>query len=189
MKQEQTDGTELTQIKRHRKKGSEIRVSLSFVKQVLRQAKIKPVTTNTYNIYECGHAFSKNDDPSPGVVRYVSGVFANGGRGVRICPVCWERGQQKRRLVTKYKRCNCGAEHLGKHLQSSNCCSSCSSARRALKGATPKSVERANGHLADPDRCFCVHRSSCLIKYLDYEALPCKNCRRFKEEPWVSFKS
>ena len=188
MKQKQTDEVELTQIKRHRKAGSEIKVSLTFVKQVLKQAKVQPVTTRSYNIYECGHVFDRDDDPAPGIVKYISGISSNGGRGLRVCPVCWGKGQQKKRLVTKYKRCTCGAEHIGKHLQSSICCSSCTYARRALKGATPISVKRANGHLADPNRCFCIHRSECLIKYLKYEAVPCKGCRRFKEEPWVSFR-
>lgn len=173
-----TDETSITQVKRHRTQ-PKVRVSLTLVKRILKQANIKPETDRAYNIYECGHVF--DNDTEQRVIKYFPGEGDQKNRSKRICPVCWENFGKKYPLITKYKKCSCGAEHVSKRAQSSICCSSCSSTRKAAKGTVPNKVYKNNGHLADPSRCSCIHRDDCLTKYLDYEAIPCKGCRRYKE--------
>lgn len=164
----------LTQVKRHRKK-PKVEVSLFKVKKILREAKVKPIPGHAYILYECGHIYDYTDDP--GVVKYSAGVQ----RGSRSCPVCVSKVHISRALLTKYKKCPCGAEHVGKRIQASKCCASCTSSRRAAKGELTENLKRLNGHLADPSRALCIHREECLKVYYMYDAIPCKGCRRFKE--------
>lgn len=164
-----------THFKQHRKE-PKIELSLYKVKGLLRKAKIKPIPGHAYILYECGHIFDYNDDP--GIVKYSAGVQ----RGSRSCPICVSKTHLARALLTKYKKCPCGAEHVGKRIQASKCCASCSSSRRAARGELTENLKRRNGHLEDPSRVLCIHRLECLDKYCMYEAIPCKGCRRFKED-------
>ncbi len=182
MNQEKTAGMEIAQVKRHRKK-PRVELSLSRVKSILRKAKVKVVNKHAYSIYSCGHVYDVKDDP--GLVKY----FENEKRGLRCCPICYENANSsKQALITKYKRCGCGAEHVSKRVQPSQCCASCASSRRAVKGEIPESQKRMNGHKLDITRCFCIHRDECLITYKDYDVVPCKGCMRFKEGPWMEDK-
>ena len=36
-----------------------------------------------------------------------------------------------------------------------------------------------NAHLRDINRTDCKFRKKCFIKYVKYEALPCKDCRHY----------
>lgn len=171
--------TVVQQVKRHRKKPS-VTVSVSLIKTLLKKAKIKEVQGTVYNFYSCGHVFAREDDK-----RTVKCSKNNKGqnRAQRICPICWENLGKKEQLIFKYKKCtSCGAVHIGKKLQESICCNRCSAARKAKKGEDPDWEIYSNGHLADPTRCFCIHRRKCIIKYDKYDTLPCKNCKQFKEK-------
>jgi hypothetical protein len=174
MDHKQVTGIEVTQVKRHRKK-PRVEVPLTRVRRMLREANIKAEEGHAYILYKCGHVHDAREDPS--IITYFAGTH----RGLRSCPVCVSAA-----LLTKYKKCGCGAEHIGKRVQPSKCCSACRSSRRVAKGETPKIEKIANSHLADPSRCFCIHRMECLTKYEDYDTVPCKRCKRFKEGEWVT---
>jgi len=184
MSQKQISNMHVEQIKRHRKKPT-VEVSASLVKKKIKEAEMTVKKSHAYILYECGHILDKEDDP--GKVKYVGDENdpSRPQRGLRICPICWEKGI-KSPLVTKYKKCGCGAEHIGKKVQPSLCCAACPSSRRAVKGNTPTHIKKANGRLADPNRCFCIHRGGCLTEYDGYAALPCKGCQKFREGPWVA---
>lgn len=162
------------QIKRQRKKPT-VEVSLARVKRMLRRARVKVEKGKSYIIYNCGHIYDAAEDP--GIVTY----FAGKNRGLRSCPVCISQA-----LLTKYKKCGCGAEHIGKRVQPSECCASCPAARRASGGNTPRHQHKRNAHRADPSRWNCIHRDGCMETYIDYDAIPCKGCRRYKAVEVVS---
>lgn len=167
------------QVKRHRKK-QPVTISVSLAETLLKKAQIKKVQGTVYNFYRCGHIFTRQEDK--GVIKCAKN---NEGlnRAQRICPICWENLGKKEPLEFKYKICtSCGTKHVGKKLQESICCAKCSAARKAKKGEDPAWETYSNEHLADPTRCFCIHRKECITKYDKYNTLPCKGCRRFKEK-------
>lgn len=166
------------QIKRHKRKPT-VEVSVGLIRKMLKAAGIKPIPTHAYNIYSCGHIIDRDDDES--IIKYMNNLEGH-SRGVRVCPICWKNGKVKSQLFTKYKKCNCGAEHTSKKIQPSDCCAVCSASRKALKGETPKHEIYNNGHMADPTKCFCIHRKECIVTYAKYEAIPCKKCGRFREK-------
>jgi hypothetical protein len=137
------------------------------VREALVQAGIKnPLDGYAYTLYECGHAFNVEDDP--GKTQWYSSV----GRSLRTCPKC-----DYHKLLTKYKRCGCGKPQIGSNVQPSKACNDCPP---GTKGSTvSKYAHRKNGHLADPDRGFCIHRNECLTKFIDYATVPCKGCEDF----------
>ena len=170
---------EVQQVKRQ-KVEPKVKISKSLVKNMLKEAGIKVQNGVVYNFYACGHVFERQNEKS-----VIKCVRVNKGqyRSQRICPICWENLGKKEPLMTKYKKCaSCGTEHVGKKLQESVCCAQCSAGRKALKGEDPFWETHSNGHLADPSRCFCIHKKECIVKYADYEVIPCKGCRRFKEK-------
>lgn len=174
-----TDGMVVTPVKHHRDK-AKVRISLTLVKRMFKQAGIKPESDHAYNIYECGHIIDNDEDAR--VIKYFPEFAKQKNRSKRICPICWENLGEKHPLITKYKRCSCGAEHVSLRAQASVCCSSCSSSRRAARGDLPNSIDKHNDHLADPDRSYsCIHHDECVMKYIEYDAIPCKKCRRFTE--------
>jgi hypothetical protein len=130
------------------------------------QAGIEPIDGNAYTLYECGHAFNVVNDPSR--VQW----YGAAGRGLRSCPVC-----DHKKLLTKYKQCGCGEVQIGSKVQPSKCCNVCPTERKGIT-ASPFAY-RKNGHLADPDRGFCIHRNECLTKFIDYVTVPCKGCLKF----------
>jgi len=136
--------------------------NFTSVRRALMKSGIKPIDGNAYTLYECGHAFNVKDDPSR-----IQWYPATGG--LRSCPIC-----DHQRLLVKYKRCGCGKEQVGPKVQSSKYCNHCPSDRKEVS-VSPLAC-RKNSNLADPNRGFCIHRNECLIKYIDYDAVPCKNC-------------
>ena len=167
----------LQQVKRHKDKPT-VEISLGLVKRLIKKAGVKPERCKAYHLYTCGHVLNKEDDPI--TTKYIPDPNGH-SRAVRICPICWECGV-KEQLLTKYKLCSCGAEHVGKKIQPSNCCAACSASRKAAKGETPLHEIYANEDQADPSRCFCIHRQECIMEYVKYDCIPCKNCKRFKEK-------
>lgn len=166
---------EVQQVKRHKRKPT-VEISLDLVKQMFKKAKIEVQTLHVYHLYSCGHVLDREDDTT--VTKYIKGV----SRATRICPICWENTGTKHQLITKYKRCNCGAEHTSKKVQYSNCCAVCSASRRVARGETPDYELHSNKDQEDLDRCFCIHRKECIKTYAEYACIPCKNCDRFEEK-------
>jgi len=136
------------------------------VRRALVQAGIEPIDGKAYTLYECGHSFNVDDDPSR--IKW----YAATGRGLRSCPIC-----DHQRLLTKYKRCSCGVEQVGSKVQPSRYCNNCSAGRREV--VKSPLAYRKNSHLADPDRGFCIHRNTCLTTFIDYDTVPCKDCDDF----------
>lgn len=169
---------ETSQVKRHKKKPT-VEIPVGIVRKMIKAAGITVQQEHAYHIYTCGHVLDKEDDEY--TIKYMNNIKGR-SRGVRVCPICWANGEIKAQLLTKYKKCRCGAEHTSKKIQPSICCAACSASRRALKGETPKHEIYANGHKADPSRCFCIHKRECIEKYKHYETIPCKGCIRFKEK-------
>ena len=153
--------------KKHNK--SKLKISLTLAKKIIRRAKIKIQEGHSYLIYECGHVYDYVDDTA--YIVYNAGLR----RAARCCPVCVSKA-----LITKYKKCSCGAEHVGKRVQSSICCAACSSVRRAAKGEVTLNQLKRNSHLADSSRYMCIHRKQCLDLYCVYDTIPCKGCKRYQ---------
>lgn len=159
--------TTVTAIPGHTKKPI-VETSLAKAKRLLKKAKIKPEPGIAYVIYECGHIFIAENDPQ------IRTYYIDAGLSIRSCPKCITK-----RLVTKYKLCSCGLEYVGKRVVSSNCCQYCPPERKS--GREPvRDKKYQNKHLADPSRCFCAYRDECYNKYIEYDALPCKGCLRYK---------
>lgn len=171
----------IQQVKRHKNKPT-VEISLDLVKELIKKAKVKVECCAAYHLYTCGHVLNKEDDER--VTKYMPDPEGH-SRAVRICPICWEASGIKEQLLTKYKLCSCGAEHVGKKIQPSNCCADCSASRKAIKGKTPLHEIHANEDHADPSRCFCIHRQECIKEYAKYECIPCKDCPRFEEKEGV----
>ena len=126
---------------------------------------IEPIDGHAYTLYECGHAFDVEADPS----RIL--WYASVGRALRSCPIC-----DKQKLLTKYKQCGCGKVQISFKVQPSTYCNFCPPDRKDKDTVDTPFARRKNGHLADYSRGFCVHRNECLKKYIDYDTVPCKNC-------------
>ncbi len=161
--------TTTTKIGRHTKKPT-VEVSLSKIKNMIREKKVRVEVGKAYIIYSCGHVFDSEEDPQ------VPTYFADKGRRLRSCPVCVTE-----KLLTKYKKCGCGAERISKRIVPSNCCASCPATRRALGTSTTKNAHKHNSDQADPERYFCVYREKCLDKYIEHDTIPCKDCKRYRE--------
>lgn len=155
-------------------KRTSVELSHNKVKKLFEAADITPIPGMAYAIYECGHVLSSEEDPQ--INRYYSDV----GISVRSCPKC-----QDKRLVSKYKICKCGAEHYGKRVISSQFCGECPKERKAAarEAAKPDTRHLRNGHMADLNKGFCIHKSKCLLEYQDYEAVPCRDCGKFELPP------
>lgn len=166
---------EMQQIEYHHKEPA-IKITLTLVKKLLKKAKTLVEDGHAYHLYECGHVIDNNDDVR--TIKYIKGHTC----GLRVCPICWENNKIKSKLLTKYKKCQCGAEHISLKIQPSTCCGSCSASRRALQGKTPNHELWNNGDKEDLSRCFCIHRRECLDEYRKYNVIPCKGCKKFKEK-------
>ena len=167
------------QVKRHCQEPT-VKITMSLAKRLLKKAGIKPEQGTVYNFYNCGHIFRRDEDAC--LLKCMKNSKGD-ARSQRICPICWEKSKRKEPLITKYKRCtSCDAEHIGIKLQESICCAACSAARKAKKGEDPDWEIHDNEHLADPNRCYCIHRKECIAEYAKYATVPCKGCRRFKEK-------
>ena len=148
-----------------------VEITLGKAKRFIKKEKIEVVEGEAYAVYDCGHVFNIKDDPR------IQTYYPNEGEkglSVRSCPVCVTE-----KLMTKYKLCGCGAEHASKRVQPSKCCDRCAAGRRAQR-PVKHALYLRNGHTSDPSRCYCVHRDECIMTYIEYDAIPCKNCRRFK---------
>lgn len=135
------------------------------IRRALVKSGIKPVNGVAYFLYECGHSYSAADDPAR-MLKYGPNYKA-----IRSCPKC-----KRKKVLVKYKRCNCGIEQTGLKVQSSKYCSSCSFVKQQLQKLSKKGKARRNKHLIDESRIHCIHRNTCLTKYFDYEVVPCKGC-------------
>jgi hypothetical protein len=111
--------------------------------------------------------------------------FSERNRAVRCCPECLEKSIKKE-MLTKYKKCGCGAEHVGKRVQPSDCCASCPPVRKLSEKYRPKHTHKRNEEQADPTRYDCAKRDECLKTYFDYDALPCKGCKKYVSYSIVS---
>ena len=161
--------TVTTRQQRKSTKKPSVEISLLKAKRLLKQAELNIEDGECYTIYSCGHVFDNRDDPQ--IITYYVGE----NRGIRSCPICINQ-----KLLTKFKRCGCGAEHIGKRVQPSECCGKCPSVRKATGRDETLNAFKRNGHLADPDRVFCIYRSECLDIYRVYDAVPCKGCKQYK---------
>jgi len=161
------------QTQRYKKKPT-VTSPLAEARMALSKVGIEPKKGHSYHIFACGHVVDKEDDPF--MVKYTK----TAAKGIRICPICWEEQKEKIPIITKYKHCICGAEHTGLRVQTSTCCYKCTAQRKALKGATPKGIEQARYEAkTDPARCDCIHRRKCIMKYSEYNHLPCKDCAEY----------
>jgi len=145
-----------------------VEISVEKAKQIIHRAKITVKEGEVYAIYHCGHVFANSEDPQ--ILTYYMGE----NRSIRSCPICVSQ-----KLVTKYKLCGCGAEHLGKRVQPSYCCSKCSSLRKTTGRNERLDEYKRNMHLYDPTRLHCVYRAECLDTYREYDTIPCKDCPRY----------
>ncbi len=145
---------------------TQVEVSLKKVVSYMEKSDIPVKAGQSYNLYACGHIFSHEED-LPQTIHY----YKHDNKTFRSCPIC---GDQK--LITKYKKCTCGTEHIGKRVQPSQCCASCPTVLRNAGKIRAVSYKKRNEHLADPDRCFCTRRDICSEWYLDYATIPCLNC-------------
>jgi hypothetical protein len=146
-----------------------VTISVAKARQLIRKAGLTVEEGKAYVIYDCGHVFENSKDPQ--ILTYYLGE----NRSIRSCPICVTR-----KLITKYKLCGCGAEHLGKRVQPSKCCSQCSSLRKATGREIRLDAYKRNSHLMDASRWNCVHWDICRDKYLEYDAVPCKGCNRYQ---------
>lgn len=145
--------------------GVDIKDSVS-VREALIKSGITPIDGVAYILYECGHSFDVKDDPAKML------WYNSAGRTLRSCPKC-----KHRRILIKYKRCSCGVEQVGSKVHTSNCCGACASIKQGED--RNNSHYKRNGHLADSDRGFCIHRNECLTKYIDCVTVPCKHCHDY----------
>ena len=153
------------------KKKKSIKIDLLHcAKTMIQQADIQIIPGQAYTIYECGHVFEIEKDPQ------TLTFYRTQNREIRSCPLC-----KNAMLITKYKQCGCGAEHIGKRVVSSVCCGQCPTERRP-NAAPLKLKHLRNAHLADPERCFCIHRAVCMEKYIDYDTIPCKDCLNYQPD-------
>ena len=157
------------QKKKRSVKRPAVEISLYRAKQFIRKSEIKIEIGECYVIYECGYVCNNKDYPQ--TITY----YSKENRGIRSCPLCCTS-----KLLTKYKICICGAEHIGKRVQASTYCSSCSSLRKATGRVETLDAYKHNEHLADPSRYDCIYRNECLFQYFTYDTLPCKNCLKYK---------
>ena len=147
-----------------------IEVTLEKVQGYVDHAIADIADGETYNVYHCGHVFIETDD-TPQTIKY----YSKENRGIRSCPECGDS-----QLITKYKQCGCGAEYIGKRIKTSQCCASCPTSRRNVGPARAAAMKRQNGHLSDPDRCYCERRPVCEKIYVNHKAIPCLNCGGYK---------
>jgi len=154
---------------------STVGVTLKKVKSYIDNAHIKITEGEAYNVYHCGHVFTTPDD-YPHTITY----YKDKDRGIRSCPIC-----KNEQLVTKYKLCGCGAEHIGKRTQPSNCCASCPTIRRNVGYSRIQNMKKRNSAMSDPERWNCKRKPICREMYseLDYDAVPCKNCGGYEIQP------
>ncbi len=85
-------------------------------------------------------------------------------------------------LLGKFKRCFCGAIHFQKNLRAGKSCNKCKLA--ALRAAYHRHKNKSlsphrNKSKRDISRFDCLHRTSCLSKYDEYDVLPCKKCIKY----------
>ena len=147
----------------------QVEVSLTKVVSYLEKADIEVEKGQSYNLYECGHVFTHQED-LPQHIHY----YKDDDRAIRSCPICGDK-----KLLTKYKKCTCGTEHVGKRVQPSQCCADCPTVLRNSGKERTASQKKHNGHLVDIERCFCARRDECLKFYWDYDTTPCLGCGGF----------
>lgn len=126
-----------------------------------------------YNIYKCGHIFLNTEDPHKKTYNPSTKVLSI------TCPICTTPVG----LKTKIKLCRCGYRQVGKALKSSKQCYKCVHDPSWYKPKTPEQIKedkrRNNLRLKDVSRYNCYYYLTCLTKYKNYQAVPCKYCRKY----------
>jgi len=146
-------------------------ITLEEAQKLMTASDIEVEDGELYNLYKCGHIFNSDDDEGKTMYRTETRL-AN-----RTCPVC----VHFQPLLIKYKRCGCGAEHIGYNQPKSLCCNKCPSARKTKMKAMHPSKSYYNKKLEDTTRWNCEKRDDCLKKYAKrYQTIPCKDCESYK---------
>ena len=57
---------------------------------------------------------------------------------------------------------------------------------RQRYGKKPVRPNYKNKNLRDPERSDCINRRECLALYDEYEAIPCKNCKNYKQQDFFT---
>jgi len=141
---------------------------LLFVKGIKSQRGIPNI------FYACGNITSLNSDPA--ICKY----FPETGVKNRSCPVC----ENYSALLTKFKKCTCGATYIGKRVQSSVSCARCANynSPKKAKIIKIKKSKYTAGDQTDPERWDCTEREHCMDNYKDprNRSIPCKGCLFYK---------
>lgn len=149
-------------------------------KQAFDHLKSKNITIApgaVYNIFACGHVIKNTNDT------HNMAYYPHIQRRNRTCPLCLPTPTK---LITKVKICKCGEKQEGIRIQDSNQCRLCTYNKNTYVKKTPEQWAEIrkyrNKKQADISRSDCYHRLSgknCLMKYINYDVVPCKNCKNY----------
>jgi hypothetical protein len=142
-------------------------------KQILIDKNITPIPGEVINFYDCGCIVPNKYDENK--VAY----FPESQVRSRSCPF----HSTPQILIGKYKVCGmCGSSHTGWGVQSSINCQFCPT---ALKKSTKEYYKFRNKKMRDPEKSDCEYRDICTNKFIDYDAVPCKGCEKYKKKDFT----
>ena len=155
-------------------------MTLQEIHQKLKKAGIEIQIGEAYNFYDCGCIINNKIDKNRLKHNYES------HQRVRCCPDCDGKGVGF--LITKYKKCQCGAEFNSKGAHASVYCSKCPNSLRS-KGIFKKKEkepllkldfqQKSNGDFQDSERWNCFFRDNCVWYYRVHDTVPCLNCELY----------
>ena len=133
-----------------------------------------PTIGKVYEIFECDHIF---DHPT-------YSTKWRKGSNIKVCPIC------NASFLYKYRICpTCNTEIIGKKLRVGNGCKFCgygqldSSFKLFCKfhpDLVPRFTTSEKAMQSSIDAYDCLHRESCLTKYISYNVLPCLDCSKYE---------
>ena len=163
-----------------------VTITLEEIEAQLVKSGIKPEFGVVYNLYDCGCTIDNEKDEQKIKHNYDT------QQRVRCCSKCMkERG--KGFLIIKYKKCQCGHNHISRNTHASDRCKFCPPLPQVGKfnkaKAKRKKLDRYpfkkiyNAAFQDATKWDCFFRDNCADYYIKHRAIPCKDCPLYQKNP------